>query len=49
MNDLYPKVKKPIKGPKWLIIIFILVMIMWGIFTFFEPVWDRLMKIVTGG
>ncbi len=38
MGDLYQKVEKPIKGSKWLIILFILIMIMWAIATFFGPI-----------
>ena len=37
------------KGCGCITIIFILVMLMLAIHTFFEPVWDRLMEIISGG
>ena len=37
MDDLYPKIEKPVKG-KWLKIILIIVLIMWGIYEFFKRI-----------
>jgi hypothetical protein len=38
---------KPVRG--FLKIIFIIIMIMVAIYIFFQPVWNKLMEIVTGG
>ncbi len=38
---------QPVRGCL-LKIIFVIVLVMVAIYTFFQPVWDRLMKIITG-
>ena len=48
MSELNPKIEKKIKGSLWFKILFVLAMLMLAIATFFKPVWDELMKIVTG-
>lgn len=42
-------IKKERRGGCWWKAIIGIVFIMWAIYQFFEPVWDRLMKIITGG
>ena len=41
--------EKEKKGGFWWKAIVLIVFLMWAIYQFFRPVWDRLMEIVTGG
>ena len=49
MEGFYPpKIKKKVKGHIWFRIIFVIVMIMVAVYYFAQPIWERLIKIITG-